>query len=163
MSTKISEIMTGDVTVIGPDDNLQRAAQMMRDWNVGALPVCDGRKLRGMITDRDITIRASAEGRDPQQCRVDEVMSGDVRWCFDDQTVDEVLLEMGDAQVRRLPVVNRNLELTGMVSLGDAATRTGASVEGALEEISEPGVPNKPTADEARHRGAAPDQGNGRF
>ncbi|HEY8609581.1 MAG TPA: CBS domain-containing protein [Noviherbaspirillum sp.] len=163
MSTTISEIMTRNVTVVAPDDDLQRAAQMMRDWNVGALPVCDGRKLRGMITDRDITIRATADGRAPHDCRVAEVMSPEVRWCFEDQTVGEVLQEMGDEQVRRIPVVSRDMELVGMVSLGDVATRDNMNVDPTLEEISAPGVPNKASADEMRLRRPPSDQADGRF
>lgn len=148
----ISEIMTRDVTVISPQDNVQRAAQMMRDWNVGALPVCDGKRLVGMITDRDIAIRATAGGQTPDQIRVDQVMSPDVLWCFDDQTVGEVLQHMGDAQIRRIPVVNRNKELVGMVSLGDVATRHPASTDDTLEDISTPSEPNRASRDEMRMR-----------
>lgn len=148
----ISEIMTRDVTVISPQDNVQRAAQMMRDWNVGALPVCDGKRLVGMITDRDIAIRATADGQSPDQIRVEQVMSPDVLWCFDDQTVGEVLQHMGDSQIRRIPVVNRNKELVGMVSLGDVATRHAASTDDTLEGISTPSEPNRASRDEMRKR-----------
>jgi CBS domain-containing protein len=96
----ISEVMTRDVTVIAPGDDLQRAAQLMRDLDVGALPVCDGKRLQGMITDRDITIRAVAEGLVPSAVRVSDVMSKEVAWCFEDQTVGEVLQHMGDQQIR---------------------------------------------------------------
>lgn len=102
----ISEVMTHDMTVISPTDNLQQAAQMMRDWNVGALPVCDGRRLVGMITDRDITIRASADGKPPADVRVSEAMTDQVLWCFEDQRVGEVMQQMGDQQIRRIPVLN---------------------------------------------------------
>jgi CBS domain-containing protein len=148
----ISEVMTRDVTVIRPDSNVQEAARMMRDWNIGAIPVCDGKRLVGMITDRDITIRSAAEGKSPADVQVSEVMSDQVLWCFEDQTVGEVLQQMGDQQIRRIPVVSRNMELTGVVSLGDLATRHEADTDSALEEISAPSAPNRPSADETRMR-----------
>lgn len=144
----ISQVMTHDVTVISPQESVQRAAQMMRDWNVGSLPVCDGQRLVGMITDRDIAIRATADGRAPDQIRVEQVMTAEVLWCYEDQTVGEVLQHMGDSQVRRIPVVDRNKNLVGMVSLGDIATRHTASAEDALEKISTPSEPNRQSADE---------------
>jgi CBS domain-containing protein len=148
----ISEVMTRDVTVIRPDSNVQEAARMMRDWDIGAIPVCDGKRLVGMITDRDITIRSAAEGKSPADVQVSEVMSDQVLWCFEDQTVGEVLQQMGDQQIRRIPVVSRNMELTGVVSLGDLATRHEADTDSALEEISAPSAPNRPSADETRMR-----------
>jgi putative phosphoribosyl transferase len=162
MSTTISAIMTRGLSVIAPDDNLQRAAQLMRDWNIGALPVCEGKKLQGMITDRDITIRASAAGRAPAECKVSEVMTPQVHWCFEDQTVGEVLQEMGGAQVRRIPVMSRNMELVGIVSLGDVATH-GTRVDSALEDISAPSQPIRPSADEARLRRTPSNQPGSRF
>lgn len=137
----ISDIMTRDVTVISPDDNVQHAAQIMRDQDIGSLPVCNGKRLVGMLTDRDVTIRAVASGKAPADIRVDEVMSDQVLWCFEDQTSGEVLQQMGDQQIRRIPVINRNMELTGVVSLGDLATRERASTDSALEDISAPTPP----------------------
>jgi CBS domain-containing protein len=93
---KVSEVMTRDVKVVAPNDTVRRAAQIMDDLNVGALPVCDGQILVGMITDRDITIRATAGGKAPDQARVSDVMSTDVRWCFEDDGVDEVIRKMSD-------------------------------------------------------------------
>lgn len=119
----ISEVMTHGVTVISPTDNLQQAAQMMKDWNVGALPVCEGKRLVGMITDRDITIRAAADGKSPSDVRVAEVMTDQVLWCFEDQRVGEVMQQMGDRQIRRIPVLNHDMQLVGIISLGDLATR----------------------------------------
>lgn len=159
----ISEVMTREVTVVSPQDNIQRAAQLMRDMNVGALPVCDGQKLQGMITDRDITIRATAGGQSPDQVRVQEVMTDDVLWCYEDQTVGEVLQHMGDSQIRRIPVVTRDKELVGMVSLGDIATRHGADTDETLEEISMPSEPGRQGADEARLHRPSSDQAGGRF
>lgn len=139
----IAQVMTRGATFVSPGDSLQQAAQRMAEWNVGALPVCDGKRLVGMITDRDITIRAVAEGKLPAQACVSDVMTDQVMWCFEDQSVGEVLQQMGDQQIRRIPVVNRSMELTGIVSLGDLATRHTAQTESALEEISSP-VPPQP-------------------
>jgi CBS domain-containing protein len=141
----ISEIMTRDVAVIQPDANLQRAATMMRDLDVGALPVCDGMRLVGMITDRDIVVRASAKGVTPDAAKVADVMSKEVSWCFEDQTPGEVLQLMGDRQLRRVPVVSRDMELRGVVALGDLADE-GVHTEKTLEEISRPAPPQPKTA-----------------
>ena len=105
---------------------MQRAAQLMGELDVGALPVYDGNRLVGMVTDRDITIRGCAAGRSPQEALVDEVMSSDIRWCFEDQALDEVLIQMADSQVRRIPVVSHDDQkrLVGIVSLGDVVTKT---------------------------------------
>ena len=133
----IAEIMTRGVTTIEPDASLQRAAELMRDQDVGALPVCEGKRLLGMVTDRDITIRATARGLLPSDGRVSDVMSQKASWCYEDQSVGEVLQQMGDEQIRRMPVVSRDsMELAGMVSLGDLALRQDASVESTLEDVS---------------------------
>lgn len=138
----IAEVMTRNVTAIEPDADLQRAATLMRDLNVGVLPVCDGKRLLGMITDRDIAIRATARGVLPAEGRVADVMSQDASWCYDDQSVGAVLQQMGDQQIRRMPVVSRHsMELAGMVSLGDLATRQDAPVESTLEDVSKPATP----------------------
>lgn len=139
----ISEVMTKDVTVVSPDDSLQHAAQLMRDLNIGALPACNGKRLVGMITDRDITIRAVAEGQSPSSARVADVMSSEVSWCFADQTVDDVLQQMGNQQIRRIPVINRNMELVGVVSLGDLSSVEGVDTDHTLEEISAPLPPDR--------------------
>lgn len=138
----ISDIMTRDVKVISPDGNVQQAAQMMRDEDIGSIPVCTGKKLVGMITDRDLVISALADGKSPASVKVADVMTDDVFWCFEDQTVGEVLLEMGDHQIRRIPVVNREKELCGIVSLGDLATRAHTDTDDTLEEISSPVPPS---------------------
>lgn len=150
--TLISEVMTRDVTVVCPGDSVQRAAQMMAEWNVGVLPVCDGTRVVGMVTDRDITVRSTAAGMAPDVARVSDVMSDNVYWLFEDQRVGEALQEMGDAQIRRIPVVNRNKELVGIVSLGDLATRDDANVQDALEEIS---FPSAPVRQETRNDGSS--------
>jgi CBS domain-containing protein len=150
--TAISQVMTRDVTVVCPGDNVQRAAQMMAQWNVGVLPVCDGTKLVGMVTDRDITVRATAAGKAPDATRVSDVMSDNVYWLYEDQRVGEALQEMGDIQIRRIPVVNRNKELVGIVSLGDLVTRDKTNVQDALEAIS---FPSAPVRQETRSDGSS--------
>lgn len=104
----IAEVMTRDVSAIAPQADVQQAAQLMRDIGGGALPVCEGKRLVGMITDRDITIRSTAAGLLPQSTRVADVMSPSAAWCFDDQSVGSVLQQMGDEQIRRLPVLSRH-------------------------------------------------------
>jgi CBS domain-containing protein len=141
----VSEVMTRGVRFVSPQENLQHAAQMMGELDVGVLPVCDDNRLVGMLTDRDITIRSTAAGKSPQDARVEEVMSTDVMWCFEDQPLDEVMLKMADSQIRRVPVVSRDEQhtLIGIVALADLATgTTGAEqkqdVEQVVEMVSEP-------------------------
>ena len=142
----IQEVMTRDVQTITPQETVQRAAQMMDELNVGAIPVLDGGKLVGMITDRDITVRSVAAGQAPDATRVGDVMSTDVRTCTTRQTVDEVLGQMGDVQIRRVPVIDEDSQqVVGIVSLGDMATKHSAQVDRALDEISTPSEPDRPT------------------
>jgi len=137
--TTIRDIMTRGVESISRDATLQEAAARMRALDVGALPVCDGAALAGMVTDRDITIRGVAEGMVPQESRVADVMTEDVRWCEEDETVEQVLEEMGELQVRRLPVLNAARQVVGIVALGDLATREPElHTDDALREISSP-------------------------
>ena len=136
--TRIADIMTRSVAVAQRDETIQAAAQRMRDMDVGALPVVDGKAIAGMVTDRDITIRGVAAGMIPQESLVSDVMTDDVRWCRDTDTVESVLAEMGEAQVRRLAVLDVNNEIVGIVALGDLATRQSANVDDALREISTP-------------------------
>jgi len=143
---RIAEVMTPDVRSVAPQETVRRAAQMMDEMNVGALPVCDGQKLVGIVTDRDITVRATAAGKAPDEAHVDEVMSSNqLHWCFDDQTVDEVMQKMSDSQIRRVPVIDHDTkQLVGIVSLGDLATKHSAQVDRTLEEISTPSEPDRP-------------------
>ena len=135
----VSEIMSTDVQVIGPQETLQLAAQLMDQLDVGSLPVCDGRRLLGMVTDRDITVRGTAAGLAPDEACVSDVMTTGTEWCTEDQDTEEVMRQMGQAQVRRLPVVNVERELVGIVSLGDLATRQPGHIDQAVRQISEPG------------------------
>ena len=141
----ISQVMTRDVRVLSPSDTLQRAAQTMDELNVGAVPVCDGEQLVGMITDRDITVRAVSAAMPADSTQVREVMTDQVQWCFEDQDVEEVLDKMRHMQIRRVPVVDHSKRLVGIVSLGDLATKSDTDVERTLEEISEPSEPDRST------------------
>jgi CBS domain-containing protein len=143
----IQDVMTKDVQFISPEETVRRAAQMMDEFNVGSIPVCDGDKLVGMITDRDITVRSTAAGQAPEKTRVGDVMSTDVRTCYAGQSVDEVLGQMGDVQIRRVPVVDQaSHKMVGIVSLGDMATKHSAGIDQALEEISSPSQPDLPAS-----------------
>lgn len=137
--TTVAEIMTTDVQTIAPQDSLQCAAQLMERLNVGSLPVCDGRRLLGIVTDRDITVRGTAAGMPPASACVSDVMSDTPQACSPGQNLSEVLRLMGDEQVRRLPVVDANNDLIGIVALGDlATTQRGRGVQEALRDISTP-------------------------
>lgn len=137
---KVKEIMTRGAACARPGETLQQAAQKMRDLDVGPLPVCgDNDRLVGMVTDRDITVRAVAEGWDPGQKHVSDVMSPGVTYCFEDQDVDEAAKLMKEKQVRRLVVLDRDKRLTGIVSLGDLALEGGKKLAGeTLKKVSEP-------------------------
>ena len=135
---QLKEVMTRDVDVIRPESTLVEAARKMKNLDVGPIPVCDDNEILGMITDRDITTRAVAEGRDPGRTQVREVMTPDVLYCFEDQDVSEAARLMQQRQVRRILVLNRNREVAGIVSLGDIAVETGDSKLAAktLEQVS---------------------------
>jgi len=143
---RVSEVMTRGVEVIRPSDTLKAAAQLMDELNVGALPVCEGGDLIGMLTDRDITVRAVADGMDPKRAVVSEVMTAQAYSCTEEQTTEEVMTQMGDLQIRRLPVVNREGQIVGIVSLGDLATRQSGHIDNALREISTPSEPDRAPA-----------------
>ena len=136
---KVAECMTRDVEMAGPDDTLRDAATAMAQCDAGVLPVRENDRLVGMITDRDIAIRGIACGKGPD-ARVRDVMSAEVRYCFEDDSAEDVLREMSDRQLRRMPVLSREKRLVGIVSLSDLASngeRTG--VGEALGRIARPG------------------------
>jgi CBS domain-containing protein len=134
----ISNIMTRNVRVVSPSDSVIRAAQAMEELNVGAVPVCDGQRLVGMLTDRDIVVRGVAQGMADADTKVSEIMSREVKWCLQDQPVEEVLGVMSQHQIRRMPVVDAQHQLVGIVSVGDIATKAEEShVADLLSEISE--------------------------
>jgi len=137
---KISECMTRDVEVAKPDQPIREAAQFMLRADAGSIPVCDGDRLVGMITDRDIAVRAVAEGRGPDT-PVQEAMTGHVDYCYDDDAVEDVAVRMSNMQVRRFPVLSREDDkLVGIVSLGDL-TRSDQSdaAKVALDGVTVPG------------------------
>lgn len=139
---KIREIMTPDAQCVRPDETLVDAALLMRQLDVGVLPVCDDGEVIGMITDRDVTIRAVADARHPVTTMVREVMSAGTITVYDDQEVDEVLHILEQHQIRRAPVLNREGRLVGIVSLGDIAVDASASLSGeALKRVSQPAEP----------------------
>lgn len=140
---RISDIMTRNVRVVAPERTIQEAARLMDEMNVGVLPVCDGRRLRGMVTDRDITVRATAAGLPPDTTRVREIMSDNVWWCFDDDDVGHIVQLMSDHQIRRLPVVDHDKHLVGIVALGDLATDSEGDASRALSKISSPSEPDR--------------------
>ena len=136
---QVSEIISRDVETIDPAATVREAAQRMRSMDVGSLPVCDGAHLLGMITDRDITIRAIADGRDPAQTPVRDAMTPNVEYVFEDDDVQRAAQIMQDKQIRRLPVVSRDKRLVGIVALGDIARTGDDRLSGnALQDISDP-------------------------
>lgn len=139
--TKVSEVMTRDVVVISPEESLKRAAQLMDERNVGVPPVCDGRRLVGMITDRDITVRATSAGQAPEDTKVSEAMTAEVHYCFESDDISKIEQAMGDVQIRRLPVIDTEHNLIGILALGDLATKEARGVAETLEEISRPSRP----------------------
>ena len=136
---RISEIMSRDVRVARPDDSIQDVARCMKEIDAGAVPVCDGDRLLGMVTDRDIVLRAVSEGRS-FATPVTEVMSADIEACYQDDDIRAAADKMAELQVRRLAVLDQDQRLVGIVSLGDIAQQGKDKTTGqALEEISQPG------------------------
>jgi len=135
---KVSDAMTPDVQLCTPQDTLKDAAEAMMALNIGLLPVTDGDRLVGMISDRDIATKGVAMGLGPDSL-VQAVMTEDVKYCFEDQELEEVTKNMGDIQVRRLPVLSRDKRLVGIIALGDIArANSGDGTAEALSQISEP-------------------------
>jgi uncharacterized protein (DUF2267 family)/CBS domain-containing protein len=138
---QVQDLMTRDVTITNPEETVQQAAKRMAELDLGALPVSENGRLVGMITDRDIAVRAIAEGKGPH-LKVREVMTPDIKYCFADQEIDEIASNMADIQIRRLPVVNRDKRLVGILSLGDIATGDDPQIAAeALGGISRPTNP----------------------
>ena len=136
---RVRDAMTPDVQLCTPEDTLKDAAEAMAALDCGLLPVTENDRLVGMISDRDIAIRGVAMGRGPD-ARVRDVMTTDVKYCFEDQDIEEITMNMGDIQVRRLPVMSRDKRLVGIIALGDIATKnSGDRTAAALSQISRPG------------------------
>jgi len=141
--TRVSELMTRGVRTLAPSDPVALAAQAMDELDIGAVPVCDGQRLMGMLTDRDIVLRVVAQKRSPDTA-LSEVMSKDIKWCTDSDEVERVMDQMASHQIRRMPVVDRDRRLVGMLSLGDTAAKGDAHKAGdALESISQPAEPDR--------------------
>jgi CBS domain-containing protein len=135
---KVRDAMTPEVQLCTPDDTLKDAAEAMGALGVGLLPVADNDRLVGMISDRDIAVRGVGMGRGPDS-RVGDVMTAEVKYCFDDQDLEEIATNMGNIQVRRLPVLNRDKRLVGIIALGDIAQVQSSDGTGAaLSQISRP-------------------------
>lgn len=142
--TQVSDAMTRGVRTIGPSETLLRAAQAMTELDIGAIPVCDGERLLGMVTDRDIVVRGVAQGYASDQACVSDVMTEEAEWCFEDDSVEDVLDKMRSHQIRRLAVIDREKHLVGMVSIGDLAVKVhGADTNEALDGISQPAAPDR--------------------
>jgi CBS domain-containing protein len=136
---KVSDVMTRDVQLIEPTQTIRDAARLMAEMDAGIMPVREGDRLVGMITDRDIAVRAVAEGKGPDT-PIREVMTADVKYCYEDDDTNDVARNMADIQVRRLPVLTRDKRLVGIISLGDMAVSEGSGRAGeAVAGISQPG------------------------
>ena len=143
---KVSDAMTRDVRIASPEETIADAAKAMAALDAGVLPVGDNDRLIGMITDRDIAVRAVAEGKGPDT-PIREVMTLEVKYCYEDEDLDHVAANMGELRVRRLPVLNRDKRLVGILSLGDVAMVEGRGAAGsAIADISRPGRPHSQTA-----------------
>ena len=138
--SNVSDIMSTDVQVVEPQDSLRHAAELMQELDVGALPVCDGERLLGMLTDRDITVRGVAQGLDPDATAVSDIMTGEEEFATADQDTAEVMRVMGDKQIRRMPVVDQDRRLIGIVSIADLALRQPGHIDTTVREISEPSM-----------------------
>lgn len=136
---RVGDCMTRDVQLASPDDTVRAAARWMAKIDIGILPVREGDRLVGMLTDRDIALRVVGEGRGAD-CKVRDVMSAEVKYCFEDEDSGQVLQHMGDQQLRRLPVLDRGKRLVGILSLSDCAGQArGATAGQALHQIARPG------------------------
>jgi CBS domain-containing protein len=147
----ICDAMTTDVEIVNPRQSIREAAHLMSQLDIGAIPVADGDHLVGMITDRDIAVRAVAQGRSPDT-EVRDIMTKEVKYCFEDEEVEHVTANMADIKLRRLPVLDRRKRLIGIVSIGDIALMDGPDHVGtALCGISQPGGAHS-QSEEARER-----------
>ena len=137
----LKEVMSRDVQVSSPDDTIMEAAQQMREGNFGMMPVGENDRMIGAISDRDIAIRVVANGKDPGTTRVRDVMSGGIVWAYEDDSVDDAAKLMSEHQIRRLPILNADKRLVGIVALGDFAVER-ADIEAAGEALSEISKPS---------------------
>lgn len=152
----VADVMTRNPRSMTPQDTLAAAAKVMDELNVGVVPVCEGDRLLGMVTDRDIVVRGLARDADPKACKLADVMSGHVRTARQDDDVDEVLIEMSNAQIRRMPVVDAQDRLVGILSIGDIAAKSPEDEEDvglSLGDISSPAEPDRSGSQKQKQKG----------
>jgi len=133
---RIRDVMSRDVKLASPNDTVQHAAELMAEIDAGSIPVGEDDRIVGILTDRDIALRAVARGKAPDQCRVRDIMSPDIKYVYEDESVDDLARNMGELQLRRLPVLNRDKRLVGIVSLGDLAQAKKGMASEALAGVS---------------------------
>jgi CBS domain-containing protein len=165
--TTVADVMTRDVRTMTPDDSVVEAARCMDELNVGVIPVCDGDKLVGMVTDRDIVVRGvAAQQGELKSMKLADVMSSHVRCAHEGDDVDRVLSEMADAQIRRMPVVDQQQRLVGIVTLGDIAAKNPDDQEDvamSLGDISTPAEPDRSeTGNQSQSQSQSQSQGSSR-
>lgn len=148
---QVADVMTRDVRVSNPNQSIFEAAKLMQEYDCGSIPVAENDKLIGMATDRDIVVRALAKGKSGET-KISEIMTPDIKYCFEDEEVETVAQNMGELQVRRLPVVNRDKRLVGIVTLGNLSQSGEAQCVGdALCDISQPSSQSSEGAQERPH------------
>jgi len=141
---RVKDLMTPQAEVISPDGTAEDAASVMKTLDIGVLPVCDEEGLVGILTDRDLVVRVLAAKRDPKAMLVGEAMTPSVVYCFEDDDVERAALVMAGQQIRRLPVLDRNRKLVGIISIGDIAAQGQSQLGGeVLEEVSQPTGPKR--------------------
>jgi CBS domain-containing protein len=132
----LCDVMQRDVKVIVETATVREAARLMKEHDVGALPVCDGETIKGVVTDRDIVVRAIAAAADPNEARVADAMTRDVVWCYEDDSVEDAARTMNERQIRRLLVLSRDKKLVGILSLADLVSAHGEAE--TREGVTEP-------------------------
>ncbi|MDP4144424.1 MAG: CBS domain-containing protein [Bacillota bacterium] len=139
---KVKDLMTKSIASLNPEDTIEQAAHLMKQYDIGSIPVCSGEKVIGIITDRDITLRSVAEGENVKKQTVREIMTSNPVTCSPDTDIHDATRIMSERQIRRIPIVDQD-KLIGMLSLGDVAVNSGLGrdAENALSDISEPCVP----------------------
>jgi CBS domain-containing protein len=140
--TSVAEVMTRDAVTLGPTESMRQAAEMMDELNVGVLPICDGVRLVGMLTDRDIVVRGVSAGIGPD-APVEALLSEPVAWCFEGDDVRDVQQRMAAEQIRRMPVLDKQKHLVGIVALGDLATSADGQISSTIAAVSTPSQPDR--------------------
>ena len=133
---RIRDVMSRDVKLASPNDTVQHAAELMAEIDAGSIPVGEDDRIVGILTDRDIALRAVARGKAPDQCRVRDIMSSEIKYVYEDESVEDLARNMGELRIRRLPVLNRDKRLVGIVSLGDLAQAKRGKAADALAGVS---------------------------